>query len=97
MQDNLSAIINNPEIAHDKNVDTYFMKYHAYKMFETILGKLKNNNLLIHSMAGDWMDIKVWDQVGNCDRTDVENETKEVVRRSSRIEERDIKGKDRYE
>ena len=42
------------------------------------------------------MDIGVSEQVGDWDGTDDENETKEVVRRSSRIEERDVKSKDRH-
>ena len=48
------------------------------------------------SDSNGWMDIGVSEQVGDWDGTDDENETKEVVRRSSRIEERDVKSKDRY-
>ena len=48
------------------------------------------------SDSSEWLTISVWKEVGDCAVTDEEIETKEVVRRSSRIEEKDVKNRDKY-
>ena len=59
-------------------------------------GKGEVKKISRRSDSSEWETISVWNEVGDCDVTDMENETKEVVRRSSRIEERDVKNRDKY-